>query len=127
MIRSRVLAVFGLVVPLTLVAVDVAKASDWTDADTARQVAVTTVLVLDAAQTRDIKNYSTTWETNPMLGKHPSDSRVRNYFVGAALGHYAVSRALPAGWPRQAWQYGWIAIEVVQVVKNKRAGFRMEF
>ena len=103
------------------------KAGDWTSADTARQVAVTAALVLDAAQTRDIKNYSTTWETNPVLGAHPSDNRVRNYFIGTALGHYAVARALPAGWPRQAWQYGWIAVEVVQIVKNKRAGFRMQF
>lgn len=101
--------------------------SDWTALDTSYQLGVTVTLLLDYAQTRDIKNHAGWTETNKLLGEHPSDVRVRNYFIGVAVGHYAVSRALPSGWPRRSWQAGWIAIEVAQVIRNKKLGLTFKF
>lgn len=104
-----------------------ASADDWTPQDTTRELAFVGVLTLDYAQTRDIKNHDWAYEKNPLLGKHPSDTRIRNYFVGAAAAHYLIAKELPAGWPRKSWQYGWIALEVAQVVKNKRLGLHFQF
>lgn len=102
-------------------------AGDWSDADTAREVVFVGTLVLDYKQTKDIKRHDWAYETNPIMGKNPSDTRVAGYFLAAGAAHYAVARALPAGWPREAWQYGWIAAQVVQVAKNKRIGLHFNF
>lgn len=101
--------------------------TNWTERDSLLQMATTTVLFLDYAQTRDIKNHDWAYEKNPLMGRHPSDVRVRNYFIGAAVGHFAVALALPAGWKRTSWQAGWIALEVVQVIRNKKAGFKFSY
>ncbi len=105
-----------------------AQAGDWTEADTVRQTTLTAAMYLDYAQSKDIKNYpDVCWEQNPLLGRHPSDSKLKNYFIGAAITHYTIARTLPAGWKRQSWQYGWLALEVAQVVRNKKVGFKFQF
>lgn len=107
--------------------------ADWkiapafSDTDVHFQLVFTASLFLDFAQTRDIKNHGWAHEQNTLLGPHPSDVRIRNYFVGVGVAHYTVSRALPSGWPRRSWQAGWLALEVVQVIKNKKAGFKFKF
>lgn len=83
-------------------------------------------LLLDYAQTKDIKNHPGHYETNPILGRHPSDDRIALYFVAAGLGHYAVTKALPPEW-RPAWQYGWIALEVLTILKNRQVGVNFAF
>jgi hypothetical protein len=83
-------------------------------------------LLLDYAQTKDIKNHPGHYETNPILGRHPHDDRIAAYFLVAGLGHYAVTKALPPEW-RPAWQYGWIALEVFTILRNQRVGVNFEF
>ena len=100
---------------------------DWSQADTAAQVLVTATLVADMGQTLDIKNHPDTHETNKILGKHPSDTKIVAYFVLAAAGHAYVATKLPAGWQRSTWQYGWAAIQIAQVVRNRRMNLRMAF
>lgn len=101
-------------------------AADWDEADTARQAVVLTTFALDYAQTKDIKNHQGLHETNVLMGRHPSDVRVRNYFVAASLAHTAIAYNLPKEW-RPAFQYATIALEVAVIIKNKRMGLRYEF
>ncbi len=103
------------------------QAADWTTQDTALQIAVTASLYADYAQTKDIQRYPQCWEANPILGRHPTDKAIDRYFLAVAVGHAAIAYALPAGWPRTTWQGAVIAIEVAQVIKNKKAGFRFSF
>lgn len=80
----------------------------------------------DYAQTRDIKNHPNLYETNIFMGKHPSDARVRNYFVTAALTTAAIVYILPSEY-RKYFIGGVILVELNVINHNKRAGIRMRF
>ncbi|QHJ82198.1 MAG: hypothetical protein [Bacteriophage sp.] len=100
---------------------------DWTAQDIALEVALAATLVIDHNQTRQIKNHPGLREANPLLGDNPSDSRIRNYFVGAMVTHVVIANALPNGNLRTAFQAGTIAFEVAVVGRNKRMGLRIKF
>ncbi len=100
---------------------------EWTKNNTKAELVFATAMFLDYGQTKTIKNNPYMSEHNPILGRHPSDVAIRNYFLLTTAGHYAIAKSLPAGWPRNAWQYGWIGIEVGMVIKNKRVGATFEF
>lgn len=102
-------------------------ASDWTKADTARQMAYLTLHVADWGQTRYIaKNPNRYLEKNLFLGGHPSLSRVDSYFAFTALAHTAISYALPPDW-RRGWQYITIGVEAGAVGYNYSIGLKMDF
>jgi hypothetical protein len=66
------------------------------------------------------------YEGNPLLGEHPSDARIRNYFVGATLAHVAIAKALPTEY-RPYWQGAGILLQLVTVIKNKQIGMSANF
>lgn len=100
--------------------------ADWTQGDTARQLALTTLLILDWGQTRDIATNPRFHELNPLLGRNPSTGRVDNYFAATTVGHYLVSRALPPEY-RRVWQYLWIGSQTATVHWNYQMGVRVRF
>jgi hypothetical protein len=65
-------------------------------------------------------------ESNPLLGDMPSDSRIRNYFIGATLAHVAIAKALPTEY-RPYWQGAGILLQLVTVIKNKQIGLSVNF
>jgi len=97
-------------------------AGDWSREDSYRQVALTTLLIVDWAQTRDPRFP----EGNSILGPHPSNGRINNYFALAIFGHAVISTALPPS-PRALWQYLWIGIEANSVYHNHSIGVKMTF
>lgn len=102
------------------------QASDWTESDSNRQRAVLTSFYLDYAQTMDIKNHAGYYESNPFLGRNPSDVRIRNYFITAgALHTYAAYNMKPE--MRRNFQYATIALQVAVILHNKKIGLRYEF
>lgn len=104
----------------------VAHAQDvWTTKDTLAQVAVTTTLLMDWHQTRQIAAQPNKYyEMNPVLGSHPSTDKVNAYFAGAIVGSAIVAYLLPSPW-RQGLQYGTIAVELVVIGRNKSIGLRL--
>lgn len=115
---------------LILLAPIAAHATDeWTTADTARQAAVTTLLIVDWAQTRTFIKDPVKYpgrESNPILGPHPSVGRATSYAALCILGHGAISALLPANL-RAGWQYVWIAVEADTVLHNRSAGIKIVF
>jgi hypothetical protein len=101
-------------------------AGDWTTADTARQATFTGLAVIDWAQTRYIAKHPEFYETNAVLGPHPSTGRVDLYFPVAIVGHAAISYILPPSW-RQGWQYVWIGVETQKTTHNHSIGIKMSF
>ena len=105
-------------------------------------------MIVDYGQTLDIKNQRACWsedngsrfmpysvpagctssfyETNPLLGRDPSDSRIRNYFVGASLAHVAITYLLPKQY-RPSWQWGTLAIQLGVISKNYQLGLSVDF
>ena len=59
------------------------------------EYAFAAMLLVDYGQTRDIRNHPDRYETNRLLGPHPSDVRIRNYFLTAAVVHPVVTHLLP--------------------------------
>jgi hypothetical protein len=102
------------------------------------------LMYTDYRQTKDIKGWcvrhnagqgvhhadgTVTWdggycdvhETNALLGKNPSDARIRNYFIGGTALHAGIAKALPNEW-RPWWIGGGIVLQLHQVIKNKQFG-----
>lgn len=103
------------------------EASDWTEADTAREVAYLALHVMDWGQTLDIADHPERfYERNPVLGRHPSRGDVNRYFIITGLLHPVVSYMLPRGW-RDGWQYVTIGVEVGCVGANARLGVGFGF
>lgn len=101
-------------------------ASDLTSVEQKRELLVYTTLMLDAAQTLDIKNHPDLHETNPLLGRHPSDVKVVAYFIGAGFAHNAITKALPSEY-RSTWQFGWAALEIGTIIRNHQLNLRFNF
>lgn len=100
--------------------------ADWTKDDTHRQWAVTTLLVADWLQTRDIATRPDFYETNPYLGNNPSLTQVDQYFAVCLLGHWMISKQLPPKW-RKGWQYVFIITEAGAVSRNYSIGINFRF
>jgi hypothetical protein len=113
--------VLVLSLPVSAQAFDV-----WSEADKHRQGIFNVALALDWRQTLQIIKDPNRYETNVILGKHPSDSKVNTYFALSMIGHAAVTHVLPSKW-RPYWQYTWIVIETDAVIHNARVGIRLNF
>ena len=93
--------------------------------DIALEVVWQAVNYADYRQTRVISENPDLWfERNPFLGEHPSTSRVKNYFIGGALAHAAITAILPAGKYRTIWQGATITIAAGFVYYNHSIGIR---
>lgn len=115
-------------------------AEDWTREDTYRQIALTSLLVIDWAQSRWAikKNEETNYcafgshpctlyqEDNPLLGQHPSIGKLNNLVGASIVGHAAITYILPRGW-REGWQYVWIGVEAGAVYNNHSLGIKLKF
>ena len=95
----------------------------WTASHTALASAFTVVLLVDAAQTRDLarRGWPGFREANPLLGPRPSVGQVNTYTVFAAAGMLSAAAAAP---PRlRPWLLGAaLALEAVTVGGSVRNG-----
>ncbi len=91
----------------------------WSAANTLLEVGYGLVSLLDWGQTRNViaPGKSGRHELNPVLGSHPSPAAVDLYFLGAALGHAALSVVLPHPW-RESWQTLSLGVEGGVVGRN---------
>ena len=149
---------FIVFLPITAHADEV---TDWTITDTIMQVVVTGLLEVDREQTLWIsKNpfeitgtkvytvkdnlfigntYRPHKESNPIIGYRAHPDRINIYFATAAVGHAAISFALPyivkacggsdkvAKYSRTIWQGTWITAEMHTIGKNIFMGVGMSF
>ncbi len=93
-----------------------AAADEWTSTDTAFQLTVASLQIVDVMQTHwGIDNGFR--ESNPFLGPHPSHARLNLMVGGAIIGHALVAWLLPQPW-RRSWQVVGIIAEVGAVSNN---------
>lgn len=101
--------------------------AEWTHDDTRYQAAFIAAAVADWGQTLCIANNPDRfYETNFLLGRHPSSDRVNIYFPAAIVLHTVVAVALPPKY-RRAWQLVWIGIETSMVLNNASIGIKLDF
>ena len=85
------------------------------------------VTSMDWSQTQQIVAHPHEYyETNFILGRHPSLSTVNIYFPSAMALHALVAYALPKPW-REVWQTMWIGVETYTVYTNASIGLRIKF
>lgn len=101
--------------------------AQWSTADKTRQTAYTVLHIADWGQTRYISQSEWFREAyNPILGSHPSTSKVDNYFFWTLMIHYGVAHALPSEY-RRAFQYLTIGVQGIIVTQNNAVGIRFSF
>jgi hypothetical protein len=99
---------------------------DWTTADSVRQGVFTGLNLIDCEQTKKFIRNPHMYEKNPIMGRHPSQTRINNLCALSIVGHAGVSYLLPRGW-RDGWQYIWIGVEAEAVHHNYAIGVRVHF
>lgn len=103
----------------------IAHADEWTKTNTALQLTWTAMHVLDWSQTRAIaKNPDRYWEkVNPILGTHPSVSKVDTYFAATTVGSLLVAYVLPHPW-REVFQGASIGVSAYCISINFKIHLR---
>lgn len=128
----RTLLIIALILAFSLPAT----AGNWTKEDTVYQAAFVTTALADWGQTLYIsKNPDRFYETNRLLGEHPSTADVNTYFPLAILAHTGVAIVLPSKMkildyefnPRRIWQAVWIGVESFYVARNASIGVKIDF
>ena len=113
---------------LTLVALIATSAraepESWTRADTAFQTTFLVTLALDYAQTKQITDDGREW--NPAMGARGERLPPEIYFVGVAIVHTFVMRALPQPYRRIA-QCVSVGVQVGNVARNAYFGYTVVF
>ena len=77
--------------------------SDWTYKDTFRQIAISSLIIIDRNQTIRMQKDGRYYEANRLLGNYPSDSRINNYMAGCLLSNFIISSSLDSD-SRALWQ-----------------------
>ena len=102
-------------------------ADKWTTEDIMLEVTALGLKAIDWRQTRTIaKHPNLYWETNPILGEHPSIEAINRYFITTALGHVFITHLLPQKY-RKYWQLLWIGISANCVYHNYRIGIKIDW
>lgn len=103
-----------------------ARADELSTADKQRQYIYTALHLIDWRQTMDIPRHPEQYETNVVLGKHPSNSRIHLYFASTLAAHYLIVEALPAEY-RAAFQNVTIGVEAGMTQSNFSLGLSASF
>ena len=98
----------------------------WTTQQIVLESVVQTALFVDYKQTLDIKRHQGYSESNPILGLHPSDVRVRNYFLISSILSLGVAQLLQ-GSSRTAFMTGEMSFELAVVKRNVGLGLTVRF
>ena len=86
-------------------------------ADIAREAIFDVALYADYRQSQGIAKRPDLFETNVILGEHPSHNKVTTYFISAAIIHAVIVEVLPSKW-RGPFQYLSIAVEAGSIGIN---------
>ena len=99
---------------------------DLTEVDKANIVLFNILQGIDMLQTLEIANNDAYYETNPILGKHPSETAVVTYFIARGFAHYHVTKMIPQKY-RNIW-HGYNVIYNYDVIRdNHELGIRINF
>jgi len=99
----------------------------WTTGDKALELTYLTLQALDYGQTRHIAhNPDRFYETNTILGRHPSEGRVNTLFAITAIAHPVITHVLPQKY-RKYFQLITIGYSASNVYHNYRIGIDLDF
>ena len=98
----------------------------WSKQDIVLEAAYMVVTAADLSQTLQIKHHPDMVETNPLMGEHPSDKRIRSHFATCAVLHVLAVDLLPSKY-RGMFQMLGIGFESAVVYHNNTIGLNVRF
>lgn len=113
-------------ISLLLCFVGVAHAEDWTTEQKVLSATLAAAVAADYGQTRSIAHRPGCWEYNPILGRHPSETRINVYFVAVPLLAYALLDNVSSEHRTIALRV-LTSVEVAVVGRNAYLGYGMRF
>jgi hypothetical protein len=117
---KALLLVMALAVPSVTYGLD-----EWSTRDTVLEIAFATTVAMDWKQTAwALENGY--YETNPLLGRYPSRTRLGLSCLAVVAGHVGVAKLLPRNL-RTAFQIISISIESSVVYSNFTIGAKLAF
>ena len=106
-------------------------AEEFSTADTNREVVFQALNIVDWAQTRYMSHHPDQYyemESAQFMGSsHPTSGKVDAYMAESAVLHLIVSKLLPAGAWREAFQYITIGGKLNATIGNASIGIKMDF
>ena len=115
-----------LIILILLLAAPVS-AGSWDEENTRLHVPLTALMIVDYGQTLYIADHPIIYyETNVIMGNHPSRRKVTEYFMLSYLTITGITWALPAKWSHW-YQKGVITVEAYYTVHNKSIGIGFSF
>ncbi len=117
-----IISLFVLCIPASTMAAD-----KWTTQNIIMEGTYHIIRAVDWSQTRYIANNPKRFhEMNPVIGRHPTTSKVNQYFLVTAFLHLAISHYLPENY-RTAWQGMTIFVSAGLVKHNYSVGIKLNF
>ena len=99
---------------------------DLTEVDKANIVLFNVLQGIDMLQTLEIANNDKYYETNKILGKHPSEAKVVTYFIARGQVHYQATRMIPQRY--RNFFHGYNVVYNYNVIRdNHQLGIRIDF
>lgn len=93
----------------------------WSKTDTALELTLVAVSFIDVCQTSWFLRDPSYSESNPLLGRHPSQLELNLFTLGALVTHAAIAYALPKPY-RSIWQGLGIGVETSAIAHNFSIG-----
>ena len=117
--------------PLLLASCLLTGCASMAPAERASELSYQSLHLIDTLQTLDIRRHPWGMETNPVLGRQPSDGAIIAYMAGEAVLHLIVSDQLarhdaPA-WMRAAWHVTSVSMAGNTVRNNAQLGLTVRF
>jgi hypothetical protein len=91
--------------------------------------AATVSLIADWGTTLNIEDYADqgAYETNVIMGKHPTRNQIHAYFASVLVAHYLLNRHYSGTKQRDWLNMLTLGVEIGAVSNNYRLGLRMDF
>lgn len=99
---------------------------EWDKTEIGMEIVYVGLHLVDWGQTLDIENHPGLYETNPILGKHPSRGKINAMFFTGLVLQPIIAHALPHKW-RKAWIGSGIMLEAGCVGNNIHVGIGASF
>jgi hypothetical protein len=93
----------------------------WSKLQISEEIAVTSLLFIDYKQSLNIQMHQGNYETNILIGRHPSNNKIKGYFIGMEALQFGVAQEFPI--IRTKFLGGIIVVEGVVTARNKALGF----
>ncbi len=99
----------------------------WTRPQIAAEATFAALVAVDVVQTRWALSHDPRYfESNPLIGDHPSRMRLSALALSAMVSHALVAHLIPTEY-RSGWLAATISVEVAVLGSNFRAGARLRF